>query len=231
MKKQYKLNTLRHWYLADYEWKGEKVLLVWGQFYNRPGFYEGMNGHTSIVQSIKINQEEKEYEIQTKNNLYHCSFDSCFFERQDTSPYELPEYEAIKTVYYKPVNTEGLSKNDMVLVVADYNDYYFESLIYQNPDGSKGKYSGYPHIGMFTDTFLINGDREPYEYDEESEYIDIRYYVDEGSFEFYSLDTGGRNLWIENRGDSTLDIYGCGSEIKLEPGKRVLALKKKYSSV
>ena len=114
--------------------------------------------------------------------------------------------------------------------VADYNDYYFESLIYQNPDGSKGKYSGYPHIGMFTDTFLINGDREYYEYDNESEYIDIRYYVDEGSFEFYSLSTGGRNLWIENRGDSTLDIYGCGSKINLEPGKRVLALKKNLSS-
>ena len=85
--------------------------------------------------------------------------------------------------------------------------------------------------GTYTDTFLINGDREYYEYDNESEYIDIRYYVDEGSFEFYSLSTGGRNLWIENRGDSTLNIYGCGSEIKLEPGKRVLALKKKYSSV
>jgi len=154
------------------------------------------------------------------------SFDSCFFERQDTSPYELPEYEVIKAEYYKPVNTEGLSKNDMVLVVADYNDYYFESLIYQIPDGSKGKYSAYPHIGMFTDTFLINGDREHYEYDEGSEYIDIRYYVDEGSFEFYSLDTGGRNLWIENRGDSTLNIYGCGSIINLEPGRRVLVLKK-----
>ena len=79
---------------------------------------------------------------------------------------------------------------------------------------------------MFTDTFLINGDRESYEYDEESEYIDIRYYVSEGGFEFYSLSTGGRNLWIENRGDSTLNIYGCGTVIKLTPGKRVLALKK-----
>ena len=231
MESQYKRNTLRHWYLGEYEWRGEKVLLAYGQFYNRPGFYEGMNGRTSIVQTVKINHEEKEFEIQTMNNLYHCSFDSCFFERQDDSPYKLPEYETIKAEYYKPVNTEGLSKNDMVLVVADYNDYYFESLIYLNPDGSKGKYSGYPHIGMFTDTFLINGDREHYEYNEDSEYIDIRYYVDEGSFEFYSLDTGGRNLWIENRGDSTLDIYGCGSKINLEPGKRILALKKKYSSV
>ena len=226
MENQYKLNTLRHWYLADYEWNGENVLLAYGQFYNRPGFYEGMNGHTSIVQSVKIKQEEKEYEIQTMNTLYHCSFDSCFFERQDASPYELPEYEAIKAEYYKPVNTEELSKNDILLVVADYCDYYFEKLIYQNPDGSEGGYTGYPHIGTYTDTFLINGDKELYELENQDDYIDIRYYVDNGGFEFYSLSTGGRNLWIENRGDSTLDIYGCGSVIKLTPGRRVLALKR-----
>ncbi len=49
MENQYKLNTLRHWYLGEYEWRGEKVLLAYGQFYNRPGFYKGMNGHTSIL--------------------------------------------------------------------------------------------------------------------------------------------------------------------------------------
>lgn len=224
MENQYKQNTLRHWYLGEYEWQGGKVLLAYGQFYNRPGFDEGMNGHTSIVQAVTINHEEKEFEIQTKNTLYHCSFDSCFYERQDDSPYELPEYEAIKAEYYKPIDAEGLSKNDMLLVVADYCDYYFEKLIYQNPDGSEGKYSSYPHIGTFKDTFLIGGNRIYGE--ERAQNIDIRYYVNNWGFEFYSLDTGGRNLWIENRGDSTLEIYGCGSPIELKPGKRVLALKK-----
>ena len=111
MKKQYNQNTLRHWYLGEYECNNEKLILAYGQFYNRPGFYEGMNGHTSIVQSVKINNEEKEFEIQTQNNLYHCSFDSCFFERQDESPYHLPDYDKIKSEYYKPISTEKLSKN------------------------------------------------------------------------------------------------------------------------
>ena len=224
MGNHYKLNTLRHWYLDNYDWDGKKVLLAFGQFFNRPRIYEGMVGHTSIVQSVNINHEEKEFEILTMNTLYHCSFDSCFFERQDTSPFELPEYEAIKAEYYKPIDTERLSKNDMLLVVADYNDYYFEKLIYQNLDGSEGDYSGYPHIGMFTDTYLIEGSHDFCE--DRSQNIDIRYYINNGGFEFYSLNTGGRNLWIENRGDSTLEIYGCGSEIKLTPGRRVLALKK-----
>ena len=54
MESKYKLNTLRHWYLGEYEWKGEKVLLAYGRFFNRPGLYEGMKGHTSVVQSVKI---------------------------------------------------------------------------------------------------------------------------------------------------------------------------------
>ena len=66
MENQYKLNTLRHWYLGEYEWNGEKILLVYGQFFNRPGIYEGMVGHTSTVQTVTINHEEKEFEIQTK---------------------------------------------------------------------------------------------------------------------------------------------------------------------
>ena len=77
---------------------------------------------------------------------------------------------------------------------------------------------------MYTDTYLIDGSR--HFGDGGSEDIDIRYYVNNFGFEFYSLDTGGRNLWIENRGDSTLHIWGCGSRMDLEPGKRVLALKK-----
>lgn len=226
MENKYKQNTLRHWYLGEYEWKAEKVLLAYGQFFNRPRIANGRNGHTSIVQSVTINHEEKEFEIQTKNTLYHCSFDSCFFERQNDSPYKLPEYEAIKAEYFKPLDTEGLSKNDMILVVADYCDFYFEKLIYQNADGSEGDYSGYAHIGNYTDSYLIDGNKEYCEYEDKSEYIDIRYYVMDRGFEFYSLDTGGKNLWIENRGDSVLDIYGCGSPIELKPGKRILALKK-----
>lgn len=225
--KQYKSNTLRHWYLANYEWHGKDVLLAYGQFFNRVHILDGTVGHTSIVQSVKINRDEKEFEIQTKNNLYHCSFDSCFFERQDNSPYKLPDYEEIKAEYYQPVDTEELSENDMLLVVADYNEFFFESLIYQNLDGSKDDFSGYPHIGMFTDSYLIEGSQKYYADKSKFIHIDIRYFVYDCGFEFYSLDTGGKNLWIENRGDSALHISGCGSSIDLKAGERILALKKR----
>ena len=88
-----------------------------------------------------------------QNTLRHWYLGEC--EWNDDSPYKLPEYEAIRAEYYKPINIKGLSKKDMVLVVADYCDYYFEKLIYQNPDGSEGDYSGYPHIGTYTDIYTV----------------------------------------------------------------------------
>lgn len=226
MEPVYKRNTMRHWYVGSVNYYGKNYYLILGQFFNRPGLYDGLNGHSSEVKSVTINEEEEEYEIQTRNTLYHCSFDSLLFEQQDKSPYKLPEYERIKEKYWHPVDRSSLGKDDMLLVVADYGDYFFESLLYQNKDGSEGSYDGYPHIGMFTDTFLISGGNSPDGsiYDPSNEDIDIRYYVGPFGFTFYSLDTGGRNLWIENRGDSTLEIYGCGKCIRLESGKRIKAL-------
>ena len=220
---KYKKNTLRHWFLASREFRNETVQVIHCQFYNRENFFDGTVGSTSIVKKITLNEEEKEYEIQTNNTLYHCSFDSIFFEQQDKSPYKLPDYERIRKEYYKPVDRTALGKNDMLLVVADYNEYFFESLIFKNKDGTEGEYCGYPHIGMFTDTYLISSDREFSECKDEEEYIDIRYYVRNCGFEFYSLSTGKRSLWIENRGDSTLTIYENESGlISLQSGERIL---------
>ena len=120
---------------------------------------------------------------------------------------------------------EQLGKDDMLLIVSNYCDYYFERLIYQNDDGSDGEYCGFAHIGCYTDTYLIS--RDNYEtYDPETP-LDIRYYVDNNAFEFYSLDIAGKkNFWIENRGDVSFQITGCGVKIVLEPGQRILARRR-----
>ena len=135
----YKKNTMRHWYVGNYEWEGKPYKMIFGQFFNREGFYDGMNGHSSVVQSITVNESEQEYEIQTMNTLYHCSFDSLLFELQDKSDCVLPEYERIKKTYHQPIDTTKLTKKDILLVLSDYSDYFFESLIYQNEDGSEGR--------------------------------------------------------------------------------------------
>ncbi|MCR5620565.1 MAG: hypothetical protein K6G18_01795 [Treponema sp.] len=224
MEPMYKRNTMRHWYIGSENYYGKDYYLILGQFFNRPGFYEGMNGHSSEVMSVTINEEEEEYEIQTRNTLYHCSFDSLRFEQQDKSSYRLPDYERIKEKYWHPVDRSSLGKDDMLLVVSDYSDFYFESLLYWNKDGSEGGYAGDPHLGMVVDTFLIRGRYGPKASlcpPSPEEHIDIRYYVGGSGFRFYSLETGGRNLWIENRGDNPLWIFGGGKSIRLESGKRI----------
>lgn len=221
-----KLYTLRNWYFGEFGWKDEKLIRAYGNFHNRPGYPEGTYGHTSVVQSVKINHEEKEYEIQTKNNLYHCSFDSCVFERQNKSPYQLPEYEQIKAQYYKPVSIKELSIDDMILVLSDAADCYFEKLIYKNSDGSEGDYRGYANDGLYSTSYLIDGNIEPYEFGNSKHCIDIRYYVEDHYLEFYSFMTGEKKLWLENRGKTSLRIGNFGEPFELQPGEIILAMKK-----
>ena len=106
----------------------------------------------------------------------------------------------------------------MLLVLSDLCEFYFETLIYQNKDGSKGNFSGYPHIGMYTDTYLIDDG-------EHRQTIDIRWYVNNGGIEFYSLDIGKRNLFVENRGNSSLSVINAYSTTEIIPGERKLIVK------
>lgn len=214
----YPQNSLKNWHVDTIEHHGKTYTLIFGVFFNRPGIYDYTIGHTSPVENITIDYEQKTYLIQTKNTLYHCSFDSCFFERQDESKITLPDYEKIKAEFYKPIDTQTLSKDDMLLVLSDLCEYYFQTLIYQNEDGSKGTFSGFPHIGMLTDTYLIDDG-------EHRQTIDIRWYVNNSGIEFYSLDIGRRNLFVENRGNAPLTIVDAFSTIEILPGERKLIVK------
>ena len=218
----YKLNTLRHWYLEERIYDGKPYQFIRGQFFNRPGFFDGDTGRTSYIKSITLNEAENEYEIQTRNTLYHCSFDSCHFDLQDKSPYTLPEYERIKKEYYHPDVYDDVSQDDMLLVLADYEDFFFKKLVYRNEDGSFGGYSGYPHIGMCTDSYLISEDPKTCGDGK----IDIRYYVHAHGIEFYTLQTDNKTLWIENKGETPITIEIHGGQLVLEPGERIKYLEK-----
>ena len=217
MASKYKENTIRHWYISDFEYEDKIFQVVRGTFYNRPGFYEGLHTRTSPIQEVKVSMEEQEYEITTMNTVYHCSFDSCFFERQDKSSFELPEYQQIRQRFFVPIETSTLSNDDMLLVVADFEDYFFKDLIYFDKSGNQEKYLNNVHLGMVVDTYLITS--KDYK-------VDIRWYVHDCGFEFYSLETDNRNLWIENVGDASLRIRLGDEVINLEPNTREKILQK-----
>ena len=217
MEKQYKENTIRHWFIGNFEYENKTYQVVYGNFYNRPRIYDGMSSRTSPIQEVKICPEENEYQIRTMNRVYHCSFESCFFEQQDNSSFELTDYKKIREKYYIPTDKTSLGNNDMLLVVADYTDYYFKELVYFDKNGEAGDYASNVHLGMLVDTYLI--------YSKNRE-IDIRWYVEISGFEFYSLDIGNRNLWIENAGDSSLLIKARDRIIDLKPKERQKYLMK-----
>lgn len=107
VKQAYKENSMKQWYIGNSE-KGDKSAeIVFGIFFSRKGFPDGEKGYTSPIQSVTINEQEKEYEVQTVNTLYHCSFDSINFEEQDKSSFVLPEYERIKQEYCHPTGIEN----------------------------------------------------------------------------------------------------------------------------
>ena len=217
--KSYKKNTLKNWYVDIIEHHGKTYAMAFGVFLNRPGISDYTNGHTSPVVKITPDYEQKEYLIQTERTLYHCAFDSCFFEHQNESKYKLVDYEKIKNEYYKPVDINTLSKNDMLLVLSNLCNYYFEDLVYFDSDRNRGDFSAFPHIGMITDSFII------YKSDEDFS-IDVRWYVQSDGIEFYSLDIENRNLFIENRGDKPLSVRNDYSEIIIKLKERKIIVKK-----
>lgn len=129
----------------------------------------------------------------------------------------------MREIFYKPVDFSALSDEDMLLIVGDHCSYYFDDLVFKNKDGSIGKYYSGPHIGMYTDTYLIEG--------EDNTDIDIRWYVLNGGLEFYSLNIEGRGLWIENRGDGPLVIKDGRLALDLQPNERTKIREKSREDI
>ena len=59
MASKYKENTIRHWYISDFEYEDKIYQVVRGTFYNRPGFYEGLHTRTSPIQEVKVSMKEQ----------------------------------------------------------------------------------------------------------------------------------------------------------------------------
>ena len=100
----------------------------------------------------------------------------------------------------------------VLLVLSDFDEYYFHSLYYKPEEADNPvRYTGYPHVGMFQDSYLI--ETENYE-------IDIRYFPHYQNIEFYSEDTKRRPLFIENIGDIPLYASTSQGMLKVSPGER-----------
>ena len=205
---------LHYWYIGEHEVDGEKLRIGHGIVTGHKRLSDAMDMLTSAVETIHVDKEEGELVLTTSNIVYHCPLAYCRFRKQDEYPDIIPDYESIKESYRDKIEYPSIEPGKVLLVLANFCNYYFHSLYYVPKDSGEGKcleYSGWPHIGTFQDSYLIN--TEDYR-------VDLRYFPHYQNIEFYSEDTDGCPWYIENIGDVVIFVKTSAGTIKLEPGDR-----------
>ena len=198
---------LHYWYVEDVR---EDRVTAHGIVTGHPKLPDSIDINTSMVQSIEIDSEKEQAIIITRSKtVYHCPLNYCRFERQDEYAHLIPGYEEIKEKYEGKIDRPEIEYGKALLVLSDFDNYYFHSLCVKDKDGKVSDHSGYPHVGMFQDSFLIN-----------SHGIDLRYYPHYRNIEFYSTQTGGMPLYVENIGRSVIYIKYKGMTFAVQSGER-----------
>lgn len=206
-----KTPALWKWYI---EKLGDGKLRVHGVVTDRDGITDHTLIHSSRVMSVKTDIDNDEMVITTKNTLYHCKLSACRFEKQDEYPDVFENYRCIKERYGIPQTEPDIEQGKVLLVLSNYDEFYFHSLCVKNSIGDNEKYNSNTHLGMFQDSYLI------YTNDHK---IDLRYFLSDRRIEFYSLETNDMPLYIENIGSCSLilQVQNRVSYYTLKPGERI----------
>ena len=205
---------LHYWYIDEKTYEGKTYKMAHGIVSGHRKLDDATEIHTSEVNALSIDQENGEAVIMTRNTVYHCPLEYCRFIKQDAYPNILPDYDEIKSRYKGKINYPSIEQGNVLLVLANFCDYYFHSLWYvpmDSKDNEPLEYSGWPHVGMVQDSYLIHT---------EDMRIDIRYFPHFQNIEFYSEDTDGCPFYIENIGDVVLFAKTQVGTIRLAPGER-----------
>ncbi len=205
---------LHYWYVSDEEYHGERFRIGHGIVTGHKKLADSIDMYTSSVEGIQIDEEEGEAVLTTRNSVYHCPLSYCRFGRQDRYPDIIPDYERLKEKYRDAKELPTIEPGKVLLVLADFCEYYFHSLYYvpeDSEDGEAQEYSGSPHIGTFQDSYLVDSDDDR---------VDLRYFPHYKNIEFYSEFTDDRPLFLENIGGSVLYARTSVGTIKLAPGER-----------
>lgn len=205
---------LHYWYIEETEYEGRRFGIGQGIVTGHPKLPDSIDMHTSEVKSVYVDEEAAGVVITTRNSVYHCPLAYCDFDEQDRYPDFIPDYERIKEKYKDTIEYPSIEPGKVLLVLADFSEYYFHSVYYVPADAEDRKplpFSGHPHIGTFQDSYLIHVKSTP---------IDLRYFPHYQNIEFYSEDTNDMPLYLENIGEAVLYVgTSCGT-IRLGPGER-----------
>ncbi len=165
--------------------------------------------NTSQVVETKFDSDAMEMIIRTLNTEFHCPMEYCKFRKQDEFPDIIENYKALKVKFRGKIKYPEIEQGKVLLVLSNFDCYYFHSLCVKDENGEVQEFSTFPHIGMFQDSFLIGSD-----------HVDLRYFPHYKNIEMYSCETNGRPLYAENIGSATLYIISGRCTYRLDPGER-----------
>lgn len=177
---------------------------------------DGMFIHTSAIVSVSL--ENETVIIQTLNTRFECKMEDADYEKfTETNMIErfaeFKEKYDIPKVKYEP----DLKANEVLLVLGNNRQYYFDSYHVNYQGKKKSLYDVPAHIGTFQDSVLcqcfINRCC-----------IDYRYFPYKGCHaEFYSWEKHFKT-YIENCGDDPLYVTVYGNVYMIPSKERILVI-------
>ena len=205
---------LHFWYLDEREVDGKPCIFGNGVVSGHKHIPDAVKMCTSAVQSVSVDEKAGELVMTTQNSAFHCPLAYCRFRKQDLYPNLIPDYARLKAIYQGKIDYPSIEAGKVLLVLANFCEYYFHSLYYV-PEGADYveplDYIGYPHTGISQDSYLIS--TQDYE-------IDLRYFPHFQNISFYMEDTATHPLFVENIGDVPLYVETHAGTIRLDPGDR-----------
>ena len=211
---------LHYWYVGEHVYgNGNKYRIAHGIVTGHKRLADATDMHSSEVKAVHVDHDEEELVVITRNSVYHCPLSYCRFDKQDSYPEIIPDYENLKKKYQGTIVYPSIEPGKVLLVLSNFSDYYFHSLYYVPKDSVNGErldYNGCPHVGTFQDSYLIST---------EDGRIDLRYFPHFQNVEFYSEGTDCCPFFIENIGDVVLYARTHAGTIRLEPGQRKEVIK------
>lgn len=205
-----------NWYigLRTSQHTGEDYSVVRGNVWGSDRFIDSAMLTSSKIRNLEFDYERQMCIATTQNTVYYCPMEYCNVEKQERKyPGQLPDEEYLKILdIVKNRKDPMIDEGKILITLSTFDYYYFHSLYYRKPGDDKPvAYEAHEHVGSFQDSYLIFVSGEG---------IDIRYFPHSYAISFYSWNTGGLQVYLENIGLDTIYAETPVGIIILEPGDR-----------
>ena len=192
------------WEGREYLGKSEFFFAGHGNVIGSSKFWVGEFINTSVIKRLEFMENDELLRIHTQNSIYDCALRNCSFRQQEPLaelPFSLEEYAE----KYKFGSWGEPERDSILLVFADYKGYgLVDALV--DLKGEIFHLDGYAHLGMFQDSFLVQGSYKAKV--KRLRNIDIRFFPPanllSNIIQFYSFDSAGLPVYLHNAGRKTI---------------------------